>query len=365
MKIAVIIPSLRDLAPGQVAIAVAVQLARAGHPVTVYYFNASSGLKQTEAVRFIKINFFSRIPWHEYDIIHSHGFVPDAFVSLRKPRHCRAKSVTTVHNYVFTELKMLYNLVVSRIVGWSWVFFWKRMDHMVVLTDDALKYYHDILPHKQLSRIYNGKNIVQDPGVILPQHRLLAEEIRKKYTYCIGTIAALISRKRIDILVRHLSRVETGGLLIVGEGPERTHLEELAAKHHLQDRVKFLGYIPKALVYHELFDISAHPSMSEGFSLSLIEAALYQKKIVCADIPSFREALTNNEATFFDSHDEFSIDQAIQEAWQDNQKPKNAFNKAIAYYSEERMGQEYESLFRKLSSSEKPIPEETHKTMRS
>ncbi len=348
MKIAVIVPSLRERAPVQVAIAVAVQLAREGHTVTVYYFKTSSGLNQREAVRYKKINFFSRIPWNEYDIIHSHGFLPDAFVSLRKSGRCRAKSVTTVHNYVFTELKMLYNLVVSRIVGWSWVFFWKRMDHMVVLTDDALKYYQAILSNKPMSRIYNGKNMIQDQGVILPQHRLLAEEIRKKYTYCIGTTAALISRKRIDILVRHLSRVETGGLLILGEGPERNHLEDLVAKHSLHDRVKFLGYIPRAHAYNELFDISAHPSMSEGFSLSLIEAALYQKKIVCTDIPSFREAFTNDEATFFDRQNEFSIDQAIQEAWQDNQKPKNAFNKAIAYYSEERMGQEYETLFLSL-----------------
>ena len=348
MTIAVIIPSLRDLAPGQVAIAVAVQLARAGHTVTVYYFKTSSGLKQTEVVRFKKINFFSRFAWHEFDIIHCHGFLPDAFVSLRKSGRCRAKSVTTIHNYVFTELKMLYNLAVSHIVGWSWVFFWKRMDHLVVLTDDSLKYYQAILANKPISRIYNGKNLIHDPGSILPQHRLMAEEIRKKYIYCIGSIAALIPRKRIDILIRHLSRVKTGGLLILGEGPERNRLEELVDKHGLEDRVKFLGYIPKAHSYNELFDISAHPSMSEGFSLSLIEAALYQKIIVCSDIPSFREAFTNDEATFFDSHDEFSIDQAIQEAWQDNEKPLKAFQKALTCYSEERMGQGYEALFMRL-----------------
>ena len=348
MKIAVIVPSLRDLAPVQVAMAVAVQLARAGLPVTVYYFLTSSGSREIEGIKFKKINFFSHIPWNEYDIIHSHGFLPDTFVSLRKPGRCLAKSVTTIHNYVFPELKMLYNPVVALIIGRSWVRMWKRMDHMVVLTDDALKYYHTILPNKQVSRIYNGKNIIQDPSVILPKHRLLAEEIRKKYTYCIGTIAALITRKRIDILIRHLSRVETGGMLILGDGSERNHLEDLVAEHKLQNRVKFLGYIPGAQVYNELFDISAFPSISEGFSLSLIEAALYQKKIVSSDIPAFREAFTDAEVTFFNSHDELTIDQAIQEAWQDNEKPKNALSKAMERYSEERMGKEYEELFRRL-----------------
>lgn len=346
MKIAVIVPSLRDLAPVQVAITVAVQLARAGHTVTVYYFKTTSGLWQAEGIIFVKINFLSRIDWDEYDIIHSHGFLPDSFVSLRKSRHSRAKTVSTIHNYIFLELKLLYNQVVSSTVGWAWVWIWKRMDHLVVLTDDALQYYRTLLPQKSLSRIYNGKNIVQDPGVILPQHRLLADEIRKNYTYCIGSIAALISRKRIDILVRHLSRVKSGGLMILGEGSQRNQLEELVAQHHLQDRVKFLGYIPQAHAYHELFDISAHPSMSEGFSLSLIEAAGFQKKIVCADIPAFREAFTDDEVTFFNSHDELTIDQAILEAWRDHEKPKKAYQKAITSYSEERMGEEYEMLFK-------------------
>jgi len=184
--------------------------------------------------------------------------------------------------------------------------------------------------------------------VILPQHRLLAEEIRLKYSYCLGTISALISRKRIDMLLRHLSRVNTGGLLILGEGPERAHLADLVTKLELQDRVKFLGHIPLAHHYHELFDISVHPSISEGFSLSLLEAACYKKKIVCSDIPPFREAFTDDEATFFNSDDEFTIDLAIHNAWLDGEKAEKAFQKVKSRYSEERMGEEYEGLFGRL-----------------
>ena len=355
MKIAVIVPSLRDLAPVQVAMAVAVQLARAGHAVTVYYFKASSTIWPSEGLTFMKINFFSSLAWNEYDIIHSHGFLPDAFVSLRKPGNCRAKSVTTIHNYVFTELSMLYNPIVSQTVGRAWIYHWKGLDHIVVLTDDAKVYYQNLLPKKQITRIYNGKNIVKDPSVILPQHRPLAGEIRNKYTYCLGTISALISRKRIDILIRHLSRVETGGLLILGEGPERTHLEDLVTKLGLQDRVHFLDHIPHAHNYHELFDISVHPSISEGFSLALLEAAWYQKRIVCSDIPPFREAFTSDEVTFFDHQDEFTIDLAIHNAWLDSEKPKKAFQKVKESYSEERMGEEYLALFALQLDFKNPI----------
>jgi glycosyltransferase involved in cell wall biosynthesis len=348
MKIAVIVPSLRDLAPVQVAIAIAVQLAHHGHSVTVYHFSSKKELDVPGGILIEKISFWGGIVWRKYDIIHSHGFLPDAFVSFRKPFRCRAKTVSTLHNYVFEELKMLYNQVASWTIGSAWLAAWSGMDQLVVLTDDALKYYKSVSWNKKLSRIYNGKNIIPDPTRIWPEHQQFMVEMRNRYNYVIGTYAALISRKRIDILIRHLSRVETGCLIILGEGAERKNLENLVARHNLQDRVKFLGHIPQAHQYNASFDIFAHPSSSEGFSLSLIEAALHKKKIVCSDIPSFKEAFNETEVTFFERVNELTIDQAIQDALQDDNKPLKAHLKASTYYTEERMANEYANLFTRL-----------------
>ena len=340
----------------QVAISIAKHLAQSGHSVTVYYFKGRIEFKLPEEITFSKINFFSRLPWNEYDIIHSHGFVPDTYVHTSKPKYGRAKTVSTIHNYVFTELKLLYNGFVAQLLGSVWITAWSGLDQLVVLSNDAVKYYSSRLPKKRIDRIYNGKNIARDPNLILPEHKRLAEEIRTKYKYCIGTNAALITRKRLDILIRHLSRVDQGGLLIVGEGSERKNLEALVVKFGLEDRVKFLGYVSTAQVYNELYDLCAFPSVSEGFSLSLIEAAFYQKKIVCSDIPSFREAFTNDEITFFDSEDELTIDRAIEVAITDESKPIKAFEKAKASYTEEKMGEAYEELFNRLQQRGSPNP---------
>lgn len=348
MQIAVIVPSLRDLAPVQVAVSIAIHLAQMGHSVTVYHFSSQKEWPEPVGISFKKISFWGGLDWGKYDIIQSHGFLPDAFVSFRKPFRCQAKTVSTVHNYVFEELKMLYGRMVSWIVGWPWLFAWSGMDQLVVLSDDALQYYRSIFPRKKISRIYNGKNIMPDPDMILPEHKMLIEEMRNRFKYVVGVYSALIKRKRIDILIRHLHRVETGCLIILGEGPERKSLESLMTKYNLQDRVKFLGHIPQAHQYNVEFDISAHPSSSEGFSLSLIEAALHIKKIVCSDIPSFREAFNDTEVTFFKSDDEVTIDQAIQKAMSNDYKATNAFNKANTYYTEERMAKEYEELFSHL-----------------
>ncbi len=345
MQIAVIVPSLRNLAPVQVAQSIAGQLMRRGHEITIYYFSSRIELPLLEGIRYEKITFWRSIDWVKYDIIHSHGALPDTYVSFRKSIHSNAKTVSTLHNYVFPELTKLYNSVVSWSVGTIWLIAWTGMDHLVVLTDDAMKYYKFIFRKKKISRIYNGRNISPDPGKVLPEHQKLMDEMRSQYGYSIGVCSALISRKRVDILVRHLTRVETGCLYILGEGPERRSLEKLVNKIGLQARVKFFGYIKDAYNYFDQFDIFAHPSASEGFSLSLIEAALCKRKIVCSDIPSFKEAFTDTEVTFFESDDEMSIDQAIKDALQYKEKADFAFAKAITIYTEERMANEYEELF--------------------
>ena len=345
MQIAIIVPSLRNLAPVQVAHSLAAQLLQKGHQITFYHFSPKKELPALEGAHYEKISFWSNIEWGNYHIIHSHGVVPDTYVSFRKPFQCDAKTVSTLHNYIFPELTMLYNRVVSWTLGSTWLIAWTGMDHLVVLTDDAMKYYKFIFRKKKISRIYNGRNITPDPGKVLPEHKKLMDEMRNRYGYAIGVCSALVSRKRVDILVRHLNRVQTGCLFILGEGPERIKLEKLVNKFGLGDRVKFFGYIHDAYHYFGEFDIFAHPSMSEGFSLSLIEAALCERKIVCSDIPPFREAFTDTEVTFFDSENELSIDQAITDALEIKEKADFALAKASTLYTEERMANEYESLF--------------------
>lgn len=348
MKIAIIVPSLRPLAPVQVAISIGLQLARKGHGITVYHFSSPQPWPDTEEIHFERINFWTRVPWRQYDIVHSHGFVPDAFVAFRKPSRSDARTIATLHNYVFAELKLLYGWLPAQVIGTAWLLAWSGMDQLVVLTDDALQYYRTYFKSKRITRIYNGKNIIPNHEPLLTKHVELIEDMRAKYEYVIGTSSALIKRKKIDILIRHLSRIPIGCLVIIGEGPERKHLEKLADHLEVSDRVKFLGYVERAHEYLPRMDIFAHPSVSEGFSLSLIEAALYKKKIVCSDIPSFKEAFDSTEVTFFDRENEQAIDHAIKVALHDLSKPEHAFQKAVSYYSEERMGEEYEKLFQQL-----------------
>jgi glycosyltransferase involved in cell wall biosynthesis len=81
---------------------------------------------------------------------------------------------------------------------------------------------------------------------------------------------------------------------IIGDGPERTAAEQLAAERHLGDAVSFRGWVPR----HELgaFYARAHfmllPSSSEGWPKVLSEAMAYGVVPVCSRVGSIAQYLS-------------------------------------------------------------------------
>jgi len=109
----------------------------------------------------------------------------------------------------------------------------------------------------------------------------------------IGTIGRLIHQKGVHVLLQAFAmcakRHPTISLLVVGDGPERSNLENLTEQLGLVDRVHFLGYrsdVPGILSYVDIF---ALPSFGEGFGLVLLEAMASSKPVVATDVMSIPE----------------------------------------------------------------------------
>jgi glycosyltransferase involved in cell wall biosynthesis len=61
-------------------------------------------------------------------------------------------------------------------------------------------------------------------------------------------------------------------LVLCGDGSERATLEDLAASKGMADRVRMPGWVDDPAAYYRLFDVFALASLSEGASVSLLEA---------------------------------------------------------------------------------------------
>jgi glycosyltransferase involved in cell wall biosynthesis len=107
-------------------------------------------------------------------------------------------------------------------------------------------------------------------------------------------------RKRVDLLLRSWAEVErrlsSARLLVVGEGPERGALEDLAAELRLS-RVRFTGYVDENDLgrFYAASDLLVHVARQETFGLTIIEAAVFGVPAVAVDEGGARYTVIDGE----------------------------------------------------------------------
>ncbi|MFD7505318.1 glycosyltransferase [Streptomyces sp. NPDC059850] len=104
-----------------------------------------------------------------------------------------------------------------------------------------------------------------------------------EHAFVVGGVGRLVPAKRFDTAVRAVANVPGARLLLVGEGPERPALEDLAARLGAADRVRLLGERDGAVASPDdrpaglpgllaAMDVLVSPSAEEAFGLAALEA---------------------------------------------------------------------------------------------
>ena len=107
------------------------------------------------------------------------------------------------------------------------------------------------------------------------------------------TIARLVPRKGIDLVLRALARVRSARpdvvYVIAGDGPDRARLDEIVGREGLAESVRFAGVVPddELPLWYSLGDVFVMPSRSEppdveGFGIVFLEAAACERPVVAA-----------------------------------------------------------------------------------
>jgi glycosyltransferase involved in cell wall biosynthesis len=123
-----------------------------------------------------------------------------------------------------------------------------------------------------------GKNVVVVPnGVDLEEFRSENLEFRKKISDKIVLIhtGRLVEKNAIDDVIKSLNYLPKNiEFLQVGSGPDEEKLKNLAKDLGVENRVKFVEFVPQEelLNYLKNSDIFIRPSLSEGFGNSFVEA---------------------------------------------------------------------------------------------
>lgn len=117
---------------------------------------------------------------------------------------------------------------------------------------------------------------------------LSARRPQKDYADRLGIIARLAPVKDMATLLRAVKLLHDRGvnasLTVAGDGPERGALEKLAASLNLERSVTFLGFRRDVAAIFADIDIFVLSSVSEGTSVTLLEAMAAGKPVVVTNV---------------------------------------------------------------------------------
>ncbi|MNZ61692.1 Alpha-D-kanosaminyltransferase [compost metagenome] len=109
------------------------------------------------------------------------------------------------------------------------------------------------------------------------------------------TVCRLVPAKGIDILLKACAELKSRGLSyvlhVIGDGPIRTELEELAQRLGIYDETIFYGYTLHPEEFMPFFDIFVLPSRAEAFGSVFAEAALCSLTLVGTEVGGIAEQI--------------------------------------------------------------------------
>lgn len=230
---------------------------------------------------------------YQPDIVHSHLIHANLAVRLNIRQNRNFKVVSSVH-------------IAERRKSCFWHFLLDRLTYnrcdIQTAVSRAVRDFHSKkigIPPEKVPVIYNG---IHPPTPLNDEQKKI---LKKEWELddcdiVIGSVGRLNWQKGYDILFNSLSKLsqsipqgEKWGIMIIGEGPERSRLEAQLRKTYDNLRVYLPGYRSDAAQCMGAFDLFVMPSRYEGFGLTLIEAMSHGIPIIANPVDSLPELLAD------------------------------------------------------------------------
>ena len=174
------------------------------------------------------------------------------------------------------------------------------------------------------------------------------------------TVGRLIARKANHQLIEALARLNNPKLMLVllGEGPARTELQELANRLRVENRVMMPGFVSEERKYQYLqaADLFVSTTCHEGFGLMYVEAMFCRLPIITYNHGGQTDFLEDGKTGFLVSlNDQDGFRQRLELLAQNPElrETMGAYNLALSRrFTVDRCASQYETIFEEMISSE-------------
>lgn len=267
------------------------QLAGRGHDVEIVapefpdYLDVRQDVRRVSSVRYTFLPTY-RLAWptrrlfeEKYDLIHTHTPLTLGLAGVRLTRKWAIPHVATYHTHLSAYTHYVPGLptidrtvkLVPRFVGQLY----GRADAVITPSAEMIG---DL-------KAWGVANPVVIPTSIDPVPLNAAPPVVSSWPEGkrrLLTVGRLAREKRFDLVLDALSQLPDAHLVVLGEGPERLHLEDHATRLGVLDRVTFLGVRPWTEIgaYYRLAELFLFASDTETQGLVLQEAQLMGVPVV-------------------------------------------------------------------------------------
>lgn len=107
--------------------------------------------------------------------------------------------------------------------------------------------------------------------------------------------------KRVGDVVQIFAHVREhipAKLVLIGEGPDQPHIQQLVKELNLSDSVVFLGTLDQVEPLFRCADLFLLPSEQESFGLSALEAMMCGVPVIGSDVGGMPEVITHGETGY-------------------------------------------------------------------
>ncbi len=287
---------------------------------------------------------------NDFNLLHSHGYKGNILLGFWPKIIRKIPMIATLHGWTSTkgDIKL-------RLYEWLDRQSLQRIDSVVLVNQAMQK--NNRLKKKEFTSINNGISPLQfNRNGIFPNDPIV--------TFCregfiVGSLGRLSREKNYKSLLESIGLLKRRGypvkLLIIGEGPDRSSLEETRDKLGLQEDVLLPGYREKAHNYLRLINIFVISSITEGLPISLLEAMAAEVPIISTEVGGIPEVLdqgwagvivpVNNSEILAEKLEELILNQEKRAALA--AKAKVIVNRK---FSSKRMAEDYLKIYKSITN---------------
>jgi glycosyltransferase involved in cell wall biosynthesis len=226
------------------------------------------------------------------EILHAQTFASAPPAMIAKARY-GTPFVLTLHTSHFLRLaqKPLWRPVLRRIIA--------SADWLLAASEEIRDVALDSSPHPRAEALTNGVD-TELFRPLEPASLALGETGARRLI----VPRRLFPKNGVEYLVRALPLIQRElevEALLVGDGPEREHLEELARELGVADRIHFLGARPN----HEMpglyasAEVAVFPSLMEATSVAALEAMSCGLPVAASRVGGLPEIVDEANGTLF------------------------------------------------------------------